>query len=552
MATRNAHWYDRNEGLAYPVDESASAADDAGLRLPSNILADLSLRWPVDLGRYAFLSSVTVTRLLVTVTVQAADGPDGGTFRPLAVLSVPRPAARGRMLALSGQATGVGGWVVFGSGVEDAPYSGRFSSPRQSLLAPRAARPYNPLPVRSLSALGAAAGLGGVVLLKAEPPLVLAREEREIEGVLRECVVVRLVDAAGADGFPVPARGLQILGESQASVFRQFAGPCAGRPESSTCGVPEPIEFVNAVPPDCDGVLTLEFRGHAHLAQIVSDGVVVDTDLGLADACIPPEIPNSAGALPDEYDPANVSVPAPWPVGPPPPPLSESSMAVAGLPYVDCFEGGVAQDFGVEGGLWGPGEGDSPVPCPVGGDPVIPQSQSLSAPAVWGSYATLTASARNVSLWNGPDVQALYRRVTTHLRLNAGPVGARHNAAVVLNYRPGGEAAGQWVYYLVEVDYDSQEFRVSRFNGVSLQTVVPVTVPGILLGKWYEIDASVVQPRPGVVQIGARLRSVSDPGLTDVALTVDVSNYQPSVGRFGLGSNRSLANFAFFRVSEAH
>ena len=87
MAIRNQHWYSLNEGIAYPVDEAATSVDDAGLRMQNNIITDLHLRWPGGLGHYAFISSLTVTDTLVSVTFLVSYALDVAVLKPLAVIS---------------------------------------------------------------------------------------------------------------------------------------------------------------------------------------------------------------------------------------------------------------------------------------------------------------------------------------------------------------------------------------------------------------------------------------------------------------------------------
>lgn len=295
MPIRNQHWYDANGSTAYPVSDASTQVDDADSRLPPNVIVDLNLRWPDTLGQYAFVSGVTVSEHAVTVVLQAATSlEDDPVFSPLAVVTVRQPVTIGRVYALAAQADGVGGWIVFGDGVTDPGYRGRFSSPEQSALAPRAARAYRPPPVTGVRVLNAATTLTGLVTLRAVSPLELVREDRVIDGVLRDALVLRMTDQTGTDGVvaataPAP----------EDNVFRQFAGPCAGRPESGTCPDPQPVEFVNSVGPDCDGVLTVEFNGCATVARFADGhGVLVDCDLGLGDACVPPRLPDSDGNLP--------------------------------------------------------------------------------------------------------------------------------------------------------------------------------------------------------------------------------------------------------------
>ena len=566
MPVRNSHWYNANEGRAYPIDDAATCEDDAGRHLPSDLIADISLRWPSTLGRYAFITAVANTPLLTTITIQAADEPDAvSSFTPLAVISARKPITHGRVLPLVSQVAGVMGWIVFGAGVVNGTYAGRFSSPRQSRLTARAARAYRQLPVWSLSAANMSERLTGVVTLKATAPLAIAKEERFLDGAARDCIVVRLAGDDGAEGFPVPPAAADISGYKPTSIFQQFAGPCAGRPESNTCGCPEPIEFINAVPPDCNGVTTLEFRGCAQVAEVTdAPGVAVACELGLVDACLPAQIPSSEGLLPSEYEPTNVPVPPDIPTPPVEPQESASYEANGELPYLACFSGGLGE-LGTAVGVWTFVADDSLtaicpptyIPHPVSVSLSASASASLSTDLVpipsIGAYRAATAASRNVALYD-VDITTVYRRAVTEVKLLQGPVGAKQNAQLVINYRAHTSILSQSVYFAAEVDYDTQTFRLLRFNGTTLQVVAPASVvaPGIQLGKWYRITCTVL---PGVVagsiNLSARLESITDVGVTDVSLSVDVSNYQPADGKFGIGTNRALAEFAYLQITEA-
>lgn len=557
MPIRNLHWYNQNEGIAYPVDEAASAVDDTDTALPSNILVDLHLRWPEHLGRYAFLSAVSVTPSLATITIQATDDLDSPGLTPLAVLTVVKPIEDGRVYPLRPQAAGVGGWAVFGSGVEDHEYAGRFSSPRQGRLAPRAARSYRPLPVKSASIEHASRKLTGVVTLRATLPLLMAKEEREIGGELHDCIVLRLTDVVGADGFVIPPEAAEISGFKETSTFLEFAGPCSSRPESGTCGTPQPIEFINAVSPDCDGVITLEFRGCATIARILDlCGIAIDCGLGMTDACQPPYIPDSEGRLPSEFAPVVIDPPLEPPPEPPPEGTSESLIEFGELPYKDCFFDGVADDFSIKSGMWQM-VADDDTPGIVCADETYVVSQSLSQSFVslslgrfLGSLGTATASTRNVIVWEGFDDSATNRRVQTDVKMLPGPSGAKHNAAIVMNWKPHPSDSNRSVYFVAEIDYDNQLFRVARFNGINFIPIVPVSVPGLTLDEWYRIEVKVTPTSPGQTLIQARLTSVLSPETIDVTISVVVNTYAPSDGRFGFGSTRSLARFGYFLIEE--
>lgn len=563
MPIRNQHWYNANEGRAYPLDDTATQLSDAGVRLPSSIIADLNLRWPVTLGRYAFISAVTNAAALVTVTIQAADTIDSaGAFTPLAVLTIPKPITLGRMYAVQAQLAGVGGWVVFGSGCTEANFRGLFSSPSQSLLTVRAAKAYAPLPVTSLQALNAATALTGVVLLKASQPLEITKEERFIAGANRDCIVIRLIDENNSNAFPVPSDVTAFSEFKPRSLFQDFAGPCAGRPESSTCGCPEPIQFVNAVAPDCDGVLTVELRGCAQVATMPSsDGIAIGCDFSLDEACVPRPIPASDGMLPSEADPVNVPDPPP-----PPPPddddtVSDSFVFDTGLPYVECFLNANTVLTAVAG-KWSFVSDDNPTGMcateesfPVSESLSQSVSRSLSTSVLvlpdYSYYASVLAG-RNTAIFD-VDVSSVYRRATTELKIVNVRRGASRNAHLVINYRPHASLPGQYVFFAAEVNYDTQEFRLLRFNGSSFITIADasVTAPGIQLDKWYRVTASC---RPfdasSTVLITIRLEAITDPGVLDLQLQVNVNNYQPSVGKFGIGTNMANAEFSYLRIDE--
>lgn len=544
---RNSHFYARNESCAYPLDDLATAVDNAGLRLPNAIITDLNLRWPSSYGRYAFVSSVTVTPQLVSLTLQVATSLDAESFSPLAVVAVMQPLTQGRQYALDSQIPGCGGWIVFGHGVEE-PYRGRFSTVRQGLLAARIAKPYRELPIGGLRSYDAGTSLHGLVRLRAAPPLEIVKESREIGGVVRDCAVIRLVDDAGADGvIQVDAAGNPVTA-NDTSIFKQFAGPCGGRPESRSCGDPQPIEFLDVVGPDCDGILTVEFRGCAEVYQIQDVcGIAVDCGLGLSSACLPPHIPDEDGRLPDEYEPVDITIP---PVDPDPTPdLSETIIASGALPYADCFKDGMAQLFVVKSGLWNlpPDLTNLWLPCPVG-DYAESVSGLSDSGGVGYAYASNTAAGRSVAVWDGFDYSTLGRRFTTSVKLTAGPSGAAHNAGAVINYRPHATIDGRFVYHYVEIDYDAQQIRLSRFNGTAMQTAAPVDVTGILLEKWYEISVDVEPLSGNTVNITARIISLEDLSVDVTIGPVGFNNFYPSTGLFGFGTNRAISRFGYFEL----
>lgn len=536
MSVRNAHFYNLNETRSYPLSETGSLLSDQGVRLPSDIFTDMHIRYPQQLGRYPFLGSVSVTENLVSFTIQGADALTGSPgLTPIAVFTRPKSQiVEGRQYPVRGQVPGVGGWVVFGSGIQEA-YTGRFSSgPSQSLILPNACRWYRPLPVDSLSGMFNEDKLTGVIQLRGVDPVFVVKEEREIDGVLRDVIVVRLVQPEN-QGQAIPP-----------NVFEQFAGRCGKRPESGNCGNPEPIEFINTVAPNCNGEVFIEFRGCAEIAKILGDcGVAVDCQLGLIDACLPDHLPVD-GELPNEYEDQcapsesvsedSDSVPEEPSESIDPPPESES--VVGELPYLECFDSQTAENWLVENGSWSFIDDDSPdEPCVD-----VPEGYS---------YYTSGAEAqavRNLAVWSGFDDQASQRRVTTSLKLSPGSSGARHNGGVVFNYRDHLLIDGRKVYFLAEIDFEDQVFRIRRFNGTAFVPIVSTTVPGIALNQWYRITVTVEDFDADDVTITAQLEGITNPSI-DVQLGPFVSStYLPDTGLMGLHANRANTRFSYFQL----
>ena len=547
MPIRNQHWYSINEGIAYPIDETASCVADDGSIVQNNIITDLYLRWPSTLGEYAFISSLTVTDTLVSVTFLVSTALVDGIIKPLAVLSVTRAVTEGRQYALNAQVEGVSGYIVFGSGASSATkYRARFTSPTQTLLTVRAAKPYTPLAVSGIKANVAANYLSGLVRLRANSPLEIVGEEREIDGVLRDVAVVRLVDTA------VETVRTNTTTGSTTSVFRQFAGPCGARPDSNTCDKP-PIEFINGVGPDCNGLITLEVKGFALTAQIDGEcGVIIDSTVGLFDACLPPQLPSSAGLLPSQYVEENILPPYVPPEPPAPPPESESIIVVGGLPYHEGFADQSADMFVAisSSGDWEivSTTGDNTRPTWVS------QSLSESLTPTQYAFASTSNSKRNITLWQGFDTQTVFRRVSVHTRMRYGSASAKHNTGIVLNYRPSDAYVGAYEYYVVVLNYDNQTLKLYRYNGIQLLTVTPdVFVPGIMLDDWYELSVTILPGSPtNNTNITISLTGLTVPAISATIGPVSVSSYRPSTGYFGFYADRAVTEFGYFLLEEVN
>ena len=569
MPTRNNHWYNLNEQRNYPLDDTASALSNAGDRLPAALISDLRLRWPITYGKYAFVSSAAVTGSIATVIIEATDDLDNDPVSSTLIAGVSLPLSslvEGRTYALETFQSGVGGFITIGSGTAE-PYSGVFSSPRQSLITARAARSARVPPIPTLGIAQVATALKGVVNLTAAEPLQLAKETRVIDGVEYENVIVfRLVESV---------TDIVTDGTSE-SVFSKFAGPCGNRTGSKSCSDPQPIQSINSITPDCDGVITLEFQGCATVGRNTEDcGVVIDCDLGLSASCDALFLPDlSTGELPSEVTPIVI----PPAIDPEPPTggevsISETVLTVLALPYCDMFDAGEAYNFSPTGNsLFGIIGDESPdeLVCCDGPDPAeggygcdVSESTSISE-SLWdvdtisvvaASYGAVAAAAQartNISLFTA-DVQTLYRKYSTDLKIVPGQSGSLLNGGILANFKT--TLSGLSTYYLAKLDIDSSTFGIYYFNGVQLVTLLEVTVADVRSSDWYHLTLQLV---PNVVtqtsvQLVATLTGVDDPSITATLDTTTSSNlWDSDSGLAGLYAKRSLSYFSYWRIDEAN
>ena len=571
MGIRNNHWYNLNELRSYPLDDIATCLSNAGDRLPANLIEDLRLRWPLSLGQFAFISAATVTRNIVTVLIEVSSSMsnDPGSSVLVAGISIPiSELLRSRTYTLQSFVPGVAGYIAIGSGSE-VLFTGVFSSPTQSLLTPRAARFYRLPPITGIRVEGTAARLTGIVNLTAAAPLSIEKATRVINGVEYDNVIVLKLSQSTS--------GLDIA-SPVASVFSQFVGPCGGRINSNSCPDPQPISAINGVTPDCDGVLILNFQGCSVVGRMTPDcGVVVDCNIGLSATCRPLYLPAlTDGKLPSEVPSTNIPVP-PDPEEPdfPDVSISEVFTTVLAFPYCDTFDTGTAEGFVAVGdSLFGFIADDSPAEddC-CSGPPYADDhecctqgysqsgsyySQSEAPENVFdvdSSYGTvndIAQSRNNISLFSA-DIQTLYRKYTTDVKIMAGMLGSRKNAGVLANYRvnPDNNLPEFWVAFL---NIDTSLFGLYFFNGVSYTLLgAAAEILSIKTGDWYRITLTVV-PDPIIVtrvNLTARLQGIYEPAIDVLISSSATANaYLPDTGVAGFLADRSRTIFSFWRIDE--
>lgn len=558
MPIRNQSWFNLNEERPYPVDDSATLADDAGKQMPTHILVDLSLSFPRSAGQYVYVSAVAVGPGQVSLVFLAVEDIGSTTPVPIAVVSLPRPVDRFRQYPLESMYPGVGGWVVLGGGVDEAiPYYGKFSLATQSLISPRAARWYPDLPVTSVGKFYGEK-LTGLVSLVGGSDIEIVKECREIPG---QPVEIYDPSYCGTDELGTKVREVIVfrlkdkLGGKERNVFDAYRGRCGNRPESRTCDDPQPIEFIGPVPPDCCGNIFIDLTGCAYISGVMeiatyneadslseingSCGVIVDCGLDLPDACKKKgDLPDSDGNLPS-HDDLCVSISEVSESIPDDPPpdfdmsynLDSASASVAEdptLPLTQTFN--TFGDFALRTGDWGIAPGDL--------------------------FTAQSGAMRNVATYEPTPaiLGSYYRRAETRVDLLQGPQGTLHNAAILVNYRETYAGSGKFEYYVVEIDWDGHYrgfklFRVGRFNGDKWNSLFDVPINALALGDTYDLSVEI-SPHANASHAWfvARLQGVTNPGIDVTIGPLAIASFAPDDGYFGLGTNRALAKFHYFTL----
>lgn len=586
MAVINQNWYNLNESRDYPLADTATSIDDTGNFLPPSIIADIRVRWPDWAGTYAFIGAVAVTPSAVTVTVMVSADitNDSSSYIPIAAVSVPTSDLQiGRQYPLASMYPGSFGYIVFGSGIA-INYTGRFSSPAQTLLTSRSAQSHPGLPVTSLNRLYDQTALTGLINLAAEAPLTIKKARRQIDGDSKDVILFSL--APEIQTFTDITAGT--------NVFETLAGDCGKRPESGTCGSPTPIEFINSVGPDCNGVLTLQFTGCSVVGRTTSDlealsyandTIVLECPSDIEETCDPPFLPRlSDGLLPSEFVPADPAVPPVPPFIPTgPDSASEPFQSPVILPYCDTFRDGTADYFHdvgevVEGYSAWLIDVDMSSPADLCRDESISDSEPIIPSDSLSTRTETGVTSRNMSVWywDSPSPnQTIYRTFSTDLRLrttylptNVTGTSVGQIGGILTNYRIDPATGGRtfWVAQIETSDStDSGTFGIYYFNGVQLLTVVEQAGLSLYPETWYRLKLRVYQEQDSPLNQNILLKAnVTGPIIpwemnppAQLSYTVGpsrvaVSDYiNEPIGESGLAgfySHKSAAQFSYWKV----
>lgn len=543
MPVRNQNWYDLQEGRRYPLDDLSTGIDDAGEPIADNIIVDCHLRFPESYGSRAFISAITVSDNLVSVIISAASAADAAAvFKPIAAVSIAKPVQLGTNQPVQPLMRGVAGWVAFGSGIGEK-FQGRYSSPIQTVISPRCARPYRDLPIPTLGKINLESALSGVVKILGRTPVTATYEIVEV------------------DTQQVPAIVFRLTGDLVAyNPLKEYGGPCKGRPESGTCAKPG-LQNINGVQPDCDGNIQISADGFTIIPFAATGGSCgggfdLITDRGLSAACNdsagPPRRPRDL-CVPEQ----SLSINEPdyyWPNPldqiPVPPDIVSSINLNDPEDFGGCytentcfdFSGGTASEFITKTGLFVFEQTDvlETVTC---GTPPAQESESSAALADVFRYVYAAADISGINtavLRNCSASLSLGSVLSAQLKIAPGP---RRNGGIIINYNPADPFFKTPTRFIaVTLDIDAGGLQVVRYNGANLVTEARAFFE-VNTADWYTIRATTQHQENSTIVHAYALNLTTG---VEVELTTSVSQFGDITNAVGLFSNRSYTYFGKF------
>lgn len=525
MSYKGRNFHDLNSVRGYPLDDTATGLSDAGVRMPDGILVDACLRFPRTIGQFAYLMAVNSSPTQVSFVIGVADELDDSTMLPIAALSLSAPILSGKPYELKPLLVGVAGWLVFGP--NDEPYAGKFSTPSQSRLLDRVARPYQSLPVPWISKTMDEHKLVSETHLFGGTDIEVITGQRLIEGALKDAVIIRLT------------------GDLQAKL-EEYAGTCGGRPDSRTCILPG-VESISGATPDANGDIEIAFGGMR--ASSIPNGVLVSTSASLPELCGDrlvsvdepvdycsslSEISESTGVSDSISDSVSDSVST-----------SESS-SVVDVTYPKCvrFFSDETSPLSFPYGAWDKTAAyPHTFPCWDGGhdEPTWRSQRTNHTPLAVGNPC-----GSQIAIFNNPDyTQAVNMSVETSLRV----IGADAIAGVLFGYRrlwdrsyPDGFAA--------VMDRSRSSFSIGYWTPSGFLPLVSSKKLYFDSGYWHKIQATITQDGADIV-LQASLGIVGGNSSRSIQTRIQGGWRDSASGRFGLlamGQTAENSMFAYLRM----
>lgn len=540
MNIRNPNWYDLNEQRSWPLDELATHSSVSGERIAYDLIVDMNMQFPKIMGTYAYLGSITVGPKLATVTIIS----DLGV--PLATANI-SGAEKWRHYPLESDYPGVGGWIVFGSAIDNGTLgSFSFAGISSGKLMPKVARSYGERPVTGMGKKGVEQLLTDIVQMEGGNDIEIVKESREIEGKMVDAIVIRLKNKRDVS--------------EKRNIFSDYIGTCEARPESQNCDGNLPIEFINSVQPDCFGDIKIEFRG---CAEITIDeggcGIVVDCGLALSDACVTPDhLPDETGRLPNEYDDLCVDVSISI--------ITEEDTILEGesvidyapedctahqmssLPYTADFASStIPSEFTMVQGI-SEIQFDNQAASFGGMSLVFNPGNNTNATFTTGKGQGSIGIFENGAIFTDTAWRSICRSIDVWLVIKEGEgVGVHRNAGVVFNYRDSPTIIGGKDYWVAYLDWDEKLFEVKHFNGASYTTLSSVDFSNIRMNQQYQVTLEVFEAPNQKAWITATVTNsllVTDPDYVNLTIGPFLAdNVKPYTGHVGFLAYKSEADF---------
>jgi hypothetical protein len=244
MRVVTKEFLNENSYLSYPIDFRATYEpySKEDVSIINSVLLDMRLTIPDNLATTAFVASIKVTNVLVSMIIMGSketpyyDVPpeqpdysseeyDAFSAIVLATVTVSKTAALQQApVKLEGNIEGVGGWVVFGPGVQHNG-SWSFDGPTSSAIASSAISRYKYSGVKSLAKKEFEQTLTGPTFIIGENGIEVVRKENNTLSIQFAGTTLDVKDN-----------------------LSEYKGECGIRPETDTCAF-TPIRTINNITP---------------------------------------------------------------------------------------------------------------------------------------------------------------------------------------------------------------------------------------------------------------------------------------------------------------